>query len=90
MKNPFAVPGGVREQSSSPVYEAFPVTLCSWALYLIQSERTAALLTDEQIIRDVLSGDADAFGALVTRHEGFVAAVCRSLLADEHEALDAA
>jgi len=48
------------------------------------------LLGDEKIIRSVLAGDTDAFGILVTRYEGLVAAICRSLLGNEHKALDAA
>ncbi len=46
-------------------------------------------LGDEQAIRCVQAGDTEAFAALVVRHSGLVAAVCRRLLADDHEAMDA-
>ncbi|KPK79527.1 MAG: hypothetical protein AMJ81_13085 [Phycisphaerae bacterium SM23_33] len=48
------------------------------------------MLTDAQLVGRVLSGDTQAFGSLVARYEGLVAAVCRGLIDDDHEALDAA
>jgi RNA polymerase sigma-70 factor (ECF subfamily) len=45
---------------------------------------------DDVLIQQVLSGDTQAFGQLVTRYQPLVLAVCRQLLAEEHDALDAA
>ena len=47
-------------------------------------------MTDDEAIRRLLAGETDAFGELIARYEGLVIAVCRDVLGDEHEALDAA
>ena len=49
-----------------------------------------ALLTDDQLVRQVCAGDTEAFEGLVKRHQGLVTGVCRRLMPDEHEALDMA
>ncbi|HET6426985.1 MAG TPA: sigma-70 family RNA polymerase sigma factor [Phycisphaerae bacterium] len=46
--------------------------------------------TDAEIVRRVSSGDTEAFGSLVARHEKLIVSICRSMLGDEHDALDAA
>ena len=46
--------------------------------------------TDAEIARRVSSGDIEAFGSLVARHERLIVSICRSMLGDEHDALDAA
>ncbi|MCC7407031.1 MAG: sigma-70 family RNA polymerase sigma factor [Phycisphaeraceae bacterium] len=48
------------------------------------------MTADDPTIRRILEGDAEAFGCLVQRHESMVKSVCRRMLSDEHEALDAA
>src|SRR5947209_4120651 len=44
---------------------------------------------DLALLRAYMSGDGDAFGALVARHGPLVLGVCRRLVADEHAADDA-
>ena len=44
---------------------------------------------EADIVSRAAGGDAEAFGEIVQRHGRMVSAVCRDVLGDEHEALDA-
>jgi RNA polymerase sigma-70 factor (ECF subfamily) len=51
---------------------------------------SGAVIDDTAIIAKVRTGDTEAYGDLVTRHQAQVYRVCLAILADVHDAQDAA
>ena len=51
---------------------------------------SGAVIDDPAIIDKVRAGDTEAYGELVTRHQAQVYRVCLAILADVHDAQDAA